>query len=85
MNYIVHFGPDKILELDKYNEWLRLFGPKCTHLVLNGMGKSMPVTDRIQNAQNLLRQIFPQGFPELYSGQKFDEGKEITQVFFILN
>jgi hypothetical protein len=80
MNHVIHFAPSPIFAMDKYREWLQRFGPKCTHLLLNGEGKAMPQTDKIFNDQNMLRVLFPEAFPELYPRCQAYQGQQFTEV-----
>lgn len=79
INYIVHFTSEKFIQSKKYKTWMHSFGPNCSHLILNGNGKIIPQNDGIYNSQILLRNIFPEGFPELYPEQKQYEEECFTQ------
>ncbi|KAI6239576.1 BMA-ITSN-1, isoform a [Aphelenchoides fujianensis] len=66
MNYVVHFTPDRILQTADYQRWVEAFGPKCLHLIANGTGEALPMTDGVYRQQRMLNEICPEFFPPIF-------------------
>ncbi|KAI1733292.1 beta-lactamase superfamily domain-containing protein [Ditylenchus destructor] len=66
VDYVVHFtNPEMFCEAE-YTNWMKEFGDKCEHLVLNGSGAATPLTDGIYFFQNILNTLDPTTFPKLH-------------------
>uniref|UniRef100_A0A914HFC7 ribonuclease Z n=1 Tax=Globodera rostochiensis TaxID=31243 RepID=A0A914HFC7_GLORO len=78
LHYIVHFTRPALFNSSQYCAWMRSFGTKCRHLVLNGTGPPMTMNDGVYKSQENLHTIFPQAYPEIYPAPEHYEGKVFT-------
>jgi hypothetical protein len=70
MGYMVHYTPDSVLSTKSYQMWMKSFGTQCLHLVANGNGEALPISDGIYRQQQMLTAVCPDLFPSI-SGQEF--------------
>ncbi|KAI6175848.1 Ribonuclease Z [Aphelenchoides bicaudatus] len=66
MGCVVHLTADEILNQEKYQSWMKSFGSECLHLIANGTGEALPLTDGIYRQQKLLGGICPELFPPIF-------------------
>lgn len=66
LNYLVHFTSPDVVELDAYREWMKRFGPACTHVLLNGSGPVLPLGEGFYRTQRMMNSIAPRVFPTIY-------------------
>lgn len=70
--YIVHFTPSNILENQKYKDWMRKFGLKTQHLIINEENKGY-CSEAMHKMQHKLHLIHPNIFPFLGKNTNFTE------------
>jgi hypothetical protein len=66
MGYVVHLTEDLILNEERYQTWMQSFGEQCLHLLANGNGEAVPLTDGLYKQQRMLHEICPDLFPSLF-------------------
>ncbi|KAI1714534.1 tRNA (Guanine-1)-methyltransferase domain-containing protein [Ditylenchus destructor] len=66
VDYVVHFTKPEVFCEAEYSKWMKEFGDKCEHLILNGSGAATPLTDGIYFYQNMLNTLDPTTFPKLH-------------------
>lgn len=79
MSYIVHLTGDTVLKQDKYQGWMQSFGSQCLHLIANGSGEALPLTDGIYTQNKMFNELCPELFPAIFLQ---DFVGTITQVNF---
>jgi hypothetical protein len=84
MGYIAHFTPDAVLKDAKYKEWMQSFGERCLHLIVNGTGEAVPLTDGLYRQQHMLNEICPDLFPAIFLIDFRENVTQVRQVIFSL-
>ncbi|OXU19872.1 hypothetical protein TSAR_013862 [Trichomalopsis sarcophagae] len=70
--YIIHFSTKNVLENPKYKDWMRKFGSKTQHLIINEENKGY-CSEAMHKMQHQLHLIHPDIFPFLGENKNFAE------------
>ena len=80
VDYIVHFSPEFVINNEKYREWMRKFGSKTEHLIVNEKNTGY-ASEAMHKMQNQLNLIHPKIFPLFYQCE--EPAEEVRLIYYI--